>query len=127
MANALSPIKRKLSYDVAHRIARDMIDNGWEDGHLIGREPKLPQRYAISRDMFREALRGPERQGLIRTRRGLGGGLMAAKPPNEAILNILRTYLVETEWTQDVPVGGERCVLRSGRRLTRSHCGAHLR
>ncbi len=99
MANALSPVKRKLSYDVAHRIARDIIDNGWEEGHLIGREPKLLERYSISRDTFREALRVLEWQGLIRTRRGRSGGLMVAKPSKDAILNILRTYLALTDIT----------------------------
>lgn len=99
MANALSPVKRKLSFDVAHRIARDIIDNGWEQGYLIGREPKLLEQYAISRDTFREALRVLEWQGLITTRRGRSGGLMVAKPSKDAILNILRTYLALTDIT----------------------------
>ncbi len=97
MVESATPNKRNLSHEVAGRIAHDIIANGWEEGHLVGREHTLLQRYAVSRDTFREALRILEWQGLITTLRGRSGGLVVAKPSRDAIINVVRAHLDFTD------------------------------
>ena len=92
MSEVAKPVKQKLSHSTARAIVRDIIDNEWQEGHFIGREPELLKRYDISRDTFREALRVLEWQGLAHTTRGPKGGLVVAKPSQDAIVNILRDY-----------------------------------
>lgn len=97
MTAALKPAKQKLSHGIARQIARDIIEQDMREGDFIGREPELLKRYSVSRDTFREALRVLEWQGLARTTRGPSGGLVVAKPSQQAIVNILRDYFDLTD------------------------------
>jgi DNA-binding FadR family transcriptional regulator len=97
MTAILKPVKQKLSHEVARQIARDIIDEGLQEGDFLGREPELLMRYSISRDTFREAIRVLEWQGLAKTTRGPSGGLVVAKPSQNAITNILRDYFDLTD------------------------------
>ncbi len=69
MTAILKPVKQKLSHEIAQQIARDIIDEGLQEGDFLGREPELLKRYSISRDTFREAIRVLEWQGLAKTTR----------------------------------------------------------
>ena len=97
MTAILKPVKQKLSHEIARQIARDIIDEGLQEGDFLGREPELLKRYSISRDTFREAIRVLEWQGLAKTTRGPSGGLVVAKPSQTAIINILRDYFDLTD------------------------------
>ena len=97
MTAILKPVKHKLSHEIARQIGRDIIDEGLQEGDFLGREPELLKRYSISRDTFREAIRVLEWQGLARTTRGPSGGLVVAKPSQNAITNILRDYFDLTD------------------------------
>ena len=88
----LKPTQYKLSFDIARQIARDIIKDGLREGDHMGRESDMLSRYGISRDTFREALRVLEWQGLVHSRRGPKGGLLVAKPSQDAVINILRDF-----------------------------------
>ena len=85
--------KPKLGYRLAQTIAQDIIAQGWQVGANLGRESELMNRYKVSRDPLREALRILEWQGIARPVPGPGGGLRVRKPAREAIVNLLRDYI----------------------------------
>ncbi len=109
---ALKPTKQKLSHGIARQIARDIMEQGLEEGDFIGREPDLLKHYGVSRDTFREALRILEWQGLARTTRGPSGGLVVAKPSQKAVVNILRDYFDLTDISFEEVVEARRRLQR---------------
>lgn len=83
----------KLAAVVANRIARDIAALGWPEGHVLGSEPELLERYGVSRAVFREAVRLVEHQQLARMRRGPGGGLVVSIPTVESVMDAFTIYL----------------------------------
>lgn len=64
----------KASETVAREIARDIISQGLTTGDGLPPEAAMLEHYGVSRESLREGLRLLEVQGLIRIRRGPGGG-----------------------------------------------------
>lgn len=64
----------KMSEIVARRVVQDIIDGGMQTGDGLPSEGAMLERYSVSRESLREALRLLEVQGLISIRRGPGGG-----------------------------------------------------
>lgn len=61
-------------------------------GERLGTEPKLLRRYGVSREPFREAIQILERQGIVSSTRGGGGGVIIQAPAISAVSNVIRTY-----------------------------------
>ena len=64
----------KTSESVARDIVHDIVTAGLQDGDGLPSEAAMLQQYGVSRESLREGLRLLEVQGLIRIRRGPGGG-----------------------------------------------------
>jgi GntR family transcriptional regulator, transcriptional repressor for pyruvate dehydrogenase complex len=64
----------KTSEAVAREIVRDVIAQGLTSGDSLPPEAAMLEQYGVSRESLREGLRLLEVQGLIRIRRGPGGG-----------------------------------------------------
>ncbi|HUC06351.1 MAG TPA: FCD domain-containing protein [Acidimicrobiales bacterium] len=83
----------KLARRVARRILADVVERGWQVGEVLGSEPELVERYGVSRDVFREAVRIVENQQVAIMRRGPGGGLVVSEPTVGAIIDAAVLYL----------------------------------
>jgi DNA-binding FadR family transcriptional regulator len=81
----------------AEKLAARMIDeiaaSGWLVGHVLGTEPQLTDRYAVSRSTFREAVRLLEHLGVAHTKEGRSGGLVVTEPHARALTDAAATYL----------------------------------
>jgi DNA-binding FadR family transcriptional regulator len=81
----------------AERLAARLIDeiaaNGWSVGQVLGTESQLIDRYGVSRNTFREAVRLLEHLGVARTREGRSGGLVVTEPHARALTDAAATYL----------------------------------
>lgn len=64
----------KTSETVARDIVHDIVDNRLQAGDALPSESAMLDQYGVSRESLREGLRLLEVQGLIRIRRGPGGG-----------------------------------------------------
>lgn len=83
----------KLSHNLAMTIAREIVLKKLPEGHFLGREAELLQKYQISRASYREAVRLLEWKGVASAVTGPTGGLFVTQPTNEACVNLLRDYL----------------------------------
>lgn len=91
----------KMAEGVADRIVRDVAALGWPEGHILGSEASLLDRYGVSRAVFREAVRLVEHQQVARMRRGPGGGLVITAPTLDAVLAAVDVYLFYVRATVD--------------------------
>jgi GntR family transcriptional regulator, transcriptional repressor for pyruvate dehydrogenase complex len=64
----------KISESTAAAIVTDIVQGGLGVGDRLPAESEMAERYAVSRESLREALRLLEVQGLITLKRGPGGG-----------------------------------------------------
>ena len=82
---------------VGERLARQIIEEiaaaGWPIGTVLGTEPELIERYGVSRNAFREAVRILEHLDSARMREGRGGGLMVTEPRPEPLTHAAAIYL----------------------------------
>jgi DNA-binding FadR family transcriptional regulator len=74
----------KLAEIVARKLEAEIVELGWPVGQLLGSEPELIDRLAISRAVFREAVRILEHDNIATMRRGPGGGLIITAPDASA-------------------------------------------
>lgn len=78
---------------LARRIEREVVAAGWPVGHPIGTEPKLIQRFGVSRSVVREAIRILEHHMVARMRPGPGGGLIVTEPEFSMVSRAAALYL----------------------------------
>jgi DNA-binding FadR family transcriptional regulator len=64
----------KKAETIARDIVKDIVRHGRQPGAALAPETEMLEEYAASRESLREALRLLEVQGLVRIRRGPGGG-----------------------------------------------------
>jgi DNA-binding FadR family transcriptional regulator len=91
--NRINPVGR------AVRTLREELF-GLPDGASLGSEEELLARIGVSRPTLRQAVRLLEQQGLIRVRRGPGGGYFAMRPDMNIVIDAVGVYLR----SRDAPV-----------------------
>jgi DNA-binding FadR family transcriptional regulator len=82
-----------LAPTIARQIYSEVIAKGWPVGDLLGSEAELLARYRVSRSVFRESLRLLEFNGVVTTRRGLGGGIFVSRPDVGATVEAMASYI----------------------------------
>src|SRR3546814_7035539 len=69
--------------ELADRISRSLEAAHYEPGSIIGSEQELREQHNAGRALFRQAMRILEYRGIIRLRRGLGGGVRSEEHTSE--------------------------------------------
>ena len=82
-----------LGAQIAGQIERDIRREGWREGHLIGSEAELTERFGVGVAAVREASRILDARGLARVRRGPGGGLFVTAPDRGLVTDAARRHL----------------------------------
>jgi DNA-binding FadR family transcriptional regulator len=85
--------KAKLAEVVAEQIRGDIVQSGADVGDWIASETELRERYSVSRQVLREAIRLLEHHGVAKMRRGPGGGLFVAEPDPWSSIESIAVYL----------------------------------
>jgi DNA-binding FadR family transcriptional regulator len=85
--------KDKRAAQIARLIEDDIVAAGWPIGTVLGSEAELIQRYAVSRAVFREAVRLVEHHQVAVMRRGPSGGLVVKAPDAAAAATSTIVYL----------------------------------
>jgi DNA-binding FadR family transcriptional regulator len=83
----------KVAERLAARIIDDIARAGWPVGLVLGAEPVLVERYGVSRNTFREAVRLLEHLNTARMREGRGGGLTVTQPQPGPVTHAAAIYL----------------------------------
>ena len=78
---------------IADLIQSAVLEGGLRPGHLLGSEPELMAKFGVSRSTLREGVRQLEVHGLVRMRRGSGGGLVVSGSAEGVAARALATYL----------------------------------
>ncbi|HSV47729.1 MAG TPA: FCD domain-containing protein [Ramlibacter sp.] len=76
------PMRRADS--LADEILVDIQQQGWPTGRPLGSQAELMRKHGVSRSVLRQAIRLLEHQGVARTLRGVGGGLVVDQPNTDA-------------------------------------------
>jgi DNA-binding FadR family transcriptional regulator len=94
-ADAIGPSREndRLATVVARRIYGEIVARGWPVGELLGSEANLISHHDVSRAVLREAIRLLEFNGIVRTRRGVGGGTFIGAPSQSATVESMAIYL----------------------------------
>jgi DNA-binding FadR family transcriptional regulator len=83
--------------NLAPRIARllysRLVATGWPVGELLGSEAELLDECEVSRSVLREALRLLELNGVVRTKRGPGGGVYITAPSRTPVVESMAAFL----------------------------------
>ena len=74
---------RKTPAHIAWALEHEAVEQGWVVGRFIGSERDLIERFGVSRDVVREAIRMLEARGSISIGRGRNGGIRLARPELE--------------------------------------------
>ena len=82
-----------LAPGIARQIYGEIVAKGWPVGHLLGSEAELLARHSVSRSVLREALRLLEFNGIVTTRRGLGGGIIVSRPDQAATVEAMASFI----------------------------------
>jgi len=83
----------KLAQQLAERIADEVMAADWPVGSLLGTERELCERYGVSRNVLREAIRILEFQEVVFMREGAGGGLTVTAPTSASVAECAVVYL----------------------------------
>jgi len=84
---------RKRPEQLAHQIARDLRERGYEPGDLVGSESELLGRYSVSRSVFRQAVRILEYSGVAHMRPGSNGGMVVGAGDPTRVVEGTVTFL----------------------------------
>lgn len=85
------PMRRAES--LADEILMDIQRQGWPSGRPLGSQAELMLQHGVSRSVLRQAIRLLEHQGVARTLRGAGGGLVVSQPNTDAAVRAVSVSL----------------------------------
>ncbi|HVU73438.1 MAG TPA: FCD domain-containing protein [Mycobacteriales bacterium] len=83
----------KLAEALAEQIRLDLTREGRAVGEVVGSENDVRERYNVSRQVLREAVRLLEHHGVAKMQRGPGGGLVVTQPDPWASIEAIAVYL----------------------------------
>jgi DNA-binding FadR family transcriptional regulator len=106
----------KLAVKIADQIEREIIDQGWSVGTMIGSEKQLLERFKVSRAVLRESVLILEQRQIARRQRGLGGGVIVRAPSARSVSKGISLFLEFTGVTAED--------LLEARMLLEGHCAA---
>jgi DNA-binding FadR family transcriptional regulator len=78
---------------LAEQIRADLASDGAAAGDVVGSENEMRERYTVSRQVLREAVRLLEHHGVAKMQRGPGGGLVVTEPDPWASIEAIAVYL----------------------------------
>jgi GntR family transcriptional regulator, transcriptional repressor for pyruvate dehydrogenase complex len=78
---------------VAERIRRQIATGQLAVGHQLPQEEDLTAMFGIARTTLREALRVLESQGLIKIKRGRGGGAIVTEPKLDSVAEMMAVIM----------------------------------
>lgn len=84
---------RNRGLTLARQIKREIIEQGWPVGMVLGSEDDLLVRYGVGRPVLRQAVRLLEHQSVATMRRGPGGGLVVVEPDSDFVTEAIALYL----------------------------------
>jgi DNA-binding FadR family transcriptional regulator len=84
---------------IAWVLESEALQAGWVVGRSVGSEPELIERFEVSRDTLREAVRLLEARGSMIIERGRHGGVHLAEPNVEWAASTLSMYLRALGWS----------------------------
>lgn len=85
--------REKRAEVLAFEIRDELIEKGWPVGKKLGEEANLLSKFGVSKWVFRQAIRMLEPHGIIKVRRGNGGGLFIDRPDPAYTIGIATSYL----------------------------------
>ena len=88
---------RKTAMLVAHRIVREIFDDGKGIGDMLPPEHEMLDRYGVGRGTLRESLRYLELQGVIELRPGPKGGPVVSAPDSRHLASTVALLMQFTE------------------------------
>ena len=91
-SDAPSP-RLRLAVRTADQIASDIADQDLPAGEVIASEAALLDQHGVSRGVLRQAVRLLEHQGLVRMRRGPGGGLGVQQPSATIVVKAVGVHV----------------------------------
>jgi DNA-binding FadR family transcriptional regulator len=111
------PLRRetpnKLAEKVAYAIRDDIARAGWRIGERLGDEAELPEKYGVSLWVLRQAIRILEPSGIVKVRRGQGGGLYIGRPSPEHTIETAVSYLTAYQDSTGVSIDSYLYIRRS--------------
>jgi DNA-binding FadR family transcriptional regulator len=121
-AKGYDPGDRKRPAHIAWALEHEAVEQGWVVGRFVGSERDLIDRFGVSRDVVREAIRLLEARGSMLIERGRNGGLWLAEPDLEWAAGALAMFLRASGYT-DVQLDE---MLSIARPLLAEMCNDHL-
>ncbi|ARN73079.1 FadR/GntR family transcriptional regulator [Oceanicoccus sagamiensis] len=91
----------KLAQSFMYQLHHDIHAKQLQPGDRIGQETDLIPKYAVSRSIFREAVRMLEMIGLVEQRKGREGGLVVATPDSSGIVPTISIFLTHMNYDFD--------------------------
>lgn len=83
-----APVKRVRAFeDIAQQIREQLREGAYEPGQKLASERELCEKFQVSRNTLREALRSLENAGVLQSRKGAGGGAFVRQANGDAVIN----------------------------------------
>jgi DNA-binding FadR family transcriptional regulator len=82
-----------LAQTLVSQLTEEIRTANWVQGTNLGSEAELMQRFAVGRNVLREATRILEQQGIAKMQMGRGGGLVITSPEATTTAHALEMYL----------------------------------
>ena len=85
---SFEPVKRVRAFeDIAEQIREQLRQGTFLPGQKLASERELCEKFQVSRNTLREALRSLENAGVLRSRKGAGGGAFVRQANGDAVIN----------------------------------------
>ncbi|MFV0375160.1 FadR/GntR family transcriptional regulator [Microbacterium sp.] len=68
-----------VAMQVARTIEAEIVDNGWPNGHYLGRRQELAQRFGVAPATLGEVIQLLRSRGIVESKSGPGGGIFVSE------------------------------------------------
>lgn len=87
------PKPQKTAMLLAQRIVSEIVDEGYQPGHMLPPERQMLTDYEVGRGTLREAMRFLEMQGVVAIKPGPGGGPVVTVPDSRHLASTIALLL----------------------------------